>query len=311
MKFFLSSCLLLLVPLSVSVPGRCDQLPSFFYKSVVALGRTSQPQPGGPSTWITEASGFFYAHVSTPNADPSKTIYEFVLVTNRHVLEGHEQIEARLDSDDPNSPPKAFVLKLKDEHGAELWHANRDPSIDVAVARINRPLLTSEHLQSTFMRQDLEALTRDQLREKGYAAGDAIYVLGFPMGLTGKERNYVITRRGAIARISDFLELKWPSFTIDALIFPGNSGGPVFAGPELTSINGTQAHTSAYLIGVVRSYIPYVDVAVSQQTMRPRITFEENSGLAEVLPMDFVNQTIQELDRSQPIPEIAKPPAQK
>jgi hypothetical protein len=48
------------------------------------------------------------------------------------------------------------------------------------------------------------------------------------------------------------------------------------------------------LIGVVRGFIPYTDVAVSQQTLRPRVTFEENSGLAEVIPVDQVNETIVE-----------------
>jgi hypothetical protein len=77
---------------------------------------------------------------------------------------------------------------------------------------------------------------------------------------------------------------------IDALVFPGNSGGPVITRPELTSIEGTKRQNNAYLLGVVRAYVPYQDVAISQQTGRPRIAFEENSGLAEVIPMDFRHQ---------------------
>jgi hypothetical protein len=38
--------------------------------------------------------------------------------------------------------------------------------------------------------------------------------------------------------------------------------------------------------------VPYIDVAISTQTRRPRVTFEENSGLTEVHPVDFIEETI-------------------
>ena len=46
----------------------------------------------------------------------------------------------------------------------------------------------------------------------------------------------------------------------------------------------------AYLIGVVRSYLPYEEVAYSLQNDPPvpRMVFMENSGLADVIPMDCV-----------------------
>jgi S1-C subfamily serine protease len=76
------------------------------------------------------------------------------------------------------------------------------------------------------------------------------------------------------------------SFLIDANIFPGNSGGPVVTRPEISSIEGTKAIDKAALIGIVKSYLTYKDVAVSQQTGKPRVIFEENSGLALVETVD-------------------------
>jgi hypothetical protein len=40
------------------------------------------------------------------------------------------------------------------------------------------------------------------------------------------------------------------------------------------------------VIGIVSSYIPYQDAAISPQTKRPRIVFEENSGLTSVVPTE-------------------------
>ena len=47
-----------------------------------------------------------------------------------------------------------------------------------------------------------------------------------------------------------------------------------------------------YLIGVVHAYLPYSDIALSQQTGQIRMISQENSGLAEVLPVDYINEAI-------------------
>ena len=50
---------------------------------------------------------------------------------------------------------------------------------------------------------------------------------------------------------------------------------------------------ASYLLGIVYQFLPYTDTAYSRQTNRPRITFEENSGLASVIPADYIEETIQ------------------
>lgn len=112
------------------------------------------------------------------------------------------------------------------------------------------------------------------------------------MGLVGGERNFVIVRSGVIARIRDALAGQSKEFLIDTAIFPGNSGGPVVTKPEVLSISGTKAVDKSYLIGMVSGYVPYQNVAISTQTQRPRVIFEENSGLASVVPIDFVVEII-------------------
>jgi hypothetical protein len=112
------------------------------------------------------------------------------------------------------------------------------------------------------------------------------------MGLTGNTHSAVVVREGIIARIEDLLYFGGESFLIDSFVFPGNSGGPVLLKPELISIPGTQNHPASYLIGVVDAYQPYREPAVSPQTQETRIIFEENSGLAAILPIDYVTDTI-------------------
>lgn len=42
----------------------------------------------------------------------------------------------------------------------------------------------------------------------------------------------------------------------------------------------------------MKSYVPYTDMAVSSQTRKARIVFEENSGLTAVEGVDAILQTI-------------------
>jgi len=130
------------------------------------------------------------------------------------------------------------------------------------------------------------------LRQKNLEVGAHVLILGFPMGLRSERYTTAIARSGIVAR-SDSDELM-----LDSFVFPGNSGGPVVYSPwikigaNLTSplINDER------IAGVVVDYIPYEDVAVSLQTKKPRIIFEENSGLCHAVPADKILELINRAD---------------
>jgi hypothetical protein len=132
--------------------------------------------------------------------------------------------------------------------------------------------------------------------------GQEIFVLGFPMGISGVERNYVIARAGIIARFDDEILTRSRSFLIDAAVFPGNSGGPVIVKPRSDTLSDRRPVDRAYVIGLVRSYLPYEEVVYSLQTETPspRMVFTENSGLAEVIPMDRVKEAADAVSSGRP-----------
>ena len=123
-------------------------------------------------------------------------------------------------------------------------------------------------------------------RETAYSYSDS------PLGEAGDERNYAIVRQGVIARARDWIRGNASTFLIDASVFPGNSGGPVLLKPEPVSVPGTKPNNRCGLIGMVSAYIPYREIAVSTQTDRPRMIFEENSGLGVVVPHDLIHETV-------------------
>ncbi len=87
---------------------------------------------------------------------------------------------------------------------------------------------------------------------------------------------------------------KESSYLIDSYVSAGSSGGPVVLKPVHYSIWGTKAVNSAFLMGVVSSYIPYEEVTISRRARQPKTVLTENSGFAWVLPMDFVRDIIRD-----------------
>jgi hypothetical protein len=110
-----------------------------------------------------------------------------------------------------------------------------------------------------------------------------IFFLSYQPGLTVQRRISPIFRSGTISIMNDD-----NTFYIDAAAFPGNSGSPVFLKPynEGTSAKGG-------FIGIIGEYIPYREKAVSLQTGRVRVIFEENTGLSKVWSGSYLKQIIE------------------
>ena len=258
-------------------------IPSFYLDAVVALGDIS---PDGSTRY--HSTGFLYGWPVGENEQGQK-VHRTFLLTNKHVLEGARTrncaLQARFNTQDETGA-NTYEINPQDEH----WTVN--PDYDVAVLSVNTARLDADGIRFSVFHAERHTYTLEQARSAEIAEGDGVFVLGFPLGLTGDERNYVIARQGVIARAQDWLKNKSRDILIDASIFPGNSGGPVVLKPEVAAISGTKANDRCVLIGMVSSYVPYQEVAVSQQTGRPRMVFEENSGLGKVVPNDVIQDTL-------------------
>ncbi|MAF10208.1 hypothetical protein CMK11_07140 [Candidatus Poribacteria bacterium] len=236
-------------------------------------------------TW--KGSGFLYGRYSHTD-EAGKKRYDTYIVSCRHVFEQLDTAWVRCNPRGKD-PAQAYQFGMD---GKPRWIGHPDPSIDIAVAAANVQMLMDHGMSVAVFTDDTQTLCVEEMENEGVTEGDHLFVLGFPLGLVGARRNAVITRHGVVARIRDVLDGVDDYYLVDAAIYPGNSGGPVLLQPQLIGVEGTTPRRRAGLIGVVSGYLPYRDTAVSLQTQRPRVTFEENSGLGLVLPMDKVNEAI-------------------
>ncbi len=265
-------------------------IPPYFLDCVVAIGIQNKINGQIQKSWI--GTGFLYGHfVKSHDETPNKKDYNVYLVSNKHVLQGHNSIILRFNPQN-NQPAKDYPAQLITPENKQLWTAHPNPNVDVGVMHVNISTISKEGMKFGLFRSDADILTKSDMIENQISEGDFLYALGFPMGIVAKDRQNVTVRSGVIARVRDLYENRTTDFTIDAFVFPGNSGGPVVMKPELISIQGTPAFKKAALVGIVKGYIPYRDVAISSQTKRPRITFEENTGLSLVESVDSIMEAI-------------------
>jgi trypsin-like peptidase len=261
-------------------------LPRGYLDTTVAVetGHTD----GEAMRYRTIGTGFF---IGLGYGDRSASGVEncrLFLVTNRHVLAGREDLLIRVNR--KGGAAQRVCLPLGGGEG-RTWATHPDERVDVAVVLINARALGEAGMDFRYFRPTDVALVAT-MKALDIGPGEELFVLGFPMGMSGVERNYVIARSGIIARFDDEILSASRTFLIDASVFPGNSGGPVIVKPNSDSLAGAKPIDQAYLIGMVRSYLPYEEVAYSLQTdpPTPRMVFTENSGLADVIPIDCVKE---------------------
>ena len=60
----------------------------------------------------------------------------------------------------------------------------------------------------------------------------------------------------------------------------------------MMGLGSMKPYNRSSLLGLVSSYVPYQEVARSDQTGRPLMIFEENSGLTSVVPASLIRETV-------------------
>ena len=261
-------------------------LPPNYLNCVVAfgVGRDAQKRK-----WI--ATSFLYGLPSEESDRDDNSLYTVFLISNKHVYTGRKEAWIKLNSAD-NAPSKDYRVQLVARNGRKRWVGHPDPEVDVAALWLNAAFLRQENRKFSFFLDESQVLTAQKLAETSIAEGDSVFFLGFPMAMVDKVRQYVICRAGSIARISDVKNGHGKEILIDGLIFPGNSGGPVVTKPEVVSVGNTKPYQRSSLLGMVSRYVSYQEEARSDQTGRLRMIFEQNSGLASVVPAGLIQETV-------------------
>ncbi len=183
--------------------------------------------------------------------------------------------------------------RIKKDYGVK-WIFHDDKNIDVAMMPIS---FEPNEDDVKIIHEDM-FLTTDDLNEV-----QDIFFLAYQPGIEPKKKISPIIRGGIISLINEDR-----TFYVDACAFPGNSGCPVFVKPMPIRYSGKGGTRNGPVsigdismgpdplggkfIGIIGQYIPYQEIAISTQTERPRIIFEENTGLARVWSVGHIREIV-------------------
>lgn len=181
---------------------------------------------------------------------------QLFVVTNKHVVEGVESgsfLVHHIKEDDPEQKPLKDSLSIFFTKDSFKGHPN--PNIDVAVMNITESI-------NTFIEQGYTPLYTEITKElipdsknikEIISPFEEVIFIGYPNGIWDSVNNLPIVRKGITATPYTVDFIGQAQFLIDASVFPGSSGSPVFiyADGTYTKDGKIMYGERVYLIGII------------------------------------------------------------
>lgn len=171
---------------------------------------------------ISTGTAFLYLHRHNGQDVP-------LLVTNKHVVAGSTVAHLFFHTADGDGAALGKGFRLQVTEFDKFWTGHPKSEIDVAVAPLN-PLLEaiSQAGATPFLRwADPSMLPSDEQLATLSVLEEVVFV-GYPNGIWDTANFLPIVRHGRTATLPHVQFQGLPQFIIDASVFPGSSGSPVF-----------------------------------------------------------------------------------
>jgi len=195
-------------------------------------------------------TGFIFIH-------PYKERQYPFIVTNKHVMKDTVKGGITFIKKEGGTAKLGDAFRLEVDNFENMWFGHKDPDIDIAVAPL-APL--EQHIKELgveiFYRNINTKLIPNEETLKEIDALEDVVFIGYPNGIWDSKNFIPIMRKGITATpIQIDFEGK-RMFLIDASVFGGSSGSPVFiynSGTYATKGGPTKVGTRLHFIGVVAS----------------------------------------------------------
>jgi hypothetical protein len=153
------------------------------------------------------------------------------LITNRHMLEHADELEVRMIGSGPDNLPRLGVPATATFKPltSNRWAAHPDNNIDVAAISFYQVLeaMDARGICPFFKSIDPSLCLTPAIAHELDSVEEITFV-GYPSGLYDDSSCLPIVRRGITATPLSVDYQGKPSFLVDAAVFPGSSGSPVF-----------------------------------------------------------------------------------
>lgn len=164
-------------------------------------------------------TGFLLTH------NVGEDAYKVYLVSNKHVLSGADKIAITFTRSKDGEADIGKTIRFPLTGVARNVVEHPDPDVDIAV-------LTCTNLFNIFPGQlYFKAVSYDMLAtfdEPELSVAESVYFVGYPDDRYDTINNLPLIRAGLIASHPKYNYNGKPVFIIDAQVFPGSSGSPVY-----------------------------------------------------------------------------------
>lgn len=190
------------------------------------------------------------------------------LVTNRHVIEGATEgrfFFTKAAGNDPSLGPlvgQRIDITIGDFHKG--WTFHHDPEVDVAVMEYGALF---RQMVADGNRPYFRPLAPSAILTEGDSSSlrpfEDVFFIGYPTGLADEHNLLPLVRHGITATPPAIDYEGTPRVLIDASVFPGSSGSPVFLGNTATLAQSMKGSAKSIkpikLLGLVSSVFLHHD----------------------------------------------------
>lgn len=172
--------------------------------------------------------------------------YKVYLVSNKHVLNAGSGFILNFISKENDTPNFKKLTRIDYSDISKNVCGHVDQNVDIAAIDLTG-ILCRYSSKLYFKLVDMDMLAT--FNEPELNLTENVSFVGFPDGRYDKENNLPLIRTGIISSHPQFDYNGLPQFVIDAQVFPGSSGSPVFI--DLTYENFRNGHIK---LGGTRNY---------------------------------------------------------
>lgn len=241
-------------------------------------------------------TGFIFGY---PTEDNKVALF---LITNRHLIENQVNGNLHFIKDDNGEPHLGESLTIPVSNFESFWHNHPDPSIDISIMPFG---VIAKHVENNSQKIFYRIVDgRINPKNEDYSDLDAmeeILFIGYPWGLYDQKNHTPIIRKG-ITATPIYLDYEGErKFLIDATVFPGSSGSPVFIHDNNIhwSKIDRQPHDSRILfIGIISKNMTYDNEG--------KIIVKEFSARQEKIPLIYENMHLGVVFKPETIIETIK-----
>lgn len=191
------------------------------YFSVVQIVTT------GANGQTSSGTGFYYSYETGPDEHIP------LLITNKHVVAGAITGKFTFPAGDENGPLLGDHVEISRSNFESQWIPHPNPQIDLAaflLAPIWKQLTESSTKKTQLCLIPItKALTATESDLEEMSGIEDVVFIGFPNGIWDSKNGLPVVRRGVTASPAEIDFEGRPQFLIDASVFGGSSGSPLFS----------------------------------------------------------------------------------